>query len=156
MGRRLWFLAALLTPCLAVAQSPVANNPTFDVASVKPNESDDSPTSNFPLGPGDVYIPNGGFFSATGQPLNIYLKFAYKITGSQWQSLEPQLPPWTGSERFDIQARAEGNPTKDQMRLMMRSLLAERFKLAIHTEQRQAPVYGRFLVLGPPSVGSGV
>jgi uncharacterized protein (TIGR03435 family) len=44
------------------------------------------------------------------------------------------------TERFDIKARAEGDATKDQMRLMMRSLLAERFNLAVHTETRQVPV----------------
>jgi uncharacterized protein (TIGR03435 family) len=151
MGRYLWFLAALLTPCLSVAQTPAAL--TFDVASVKPNQSDDPANSNFPLGPGDVYIPNGGFFSATNQPLVVYFRFAYKITGSQWQSLQPQFPEWANSERFDIQARAEGNPTKDQMRLMMRSLLADRFKLAIHTEQRQTPVYALLLVK-PGTLGS--
>jgi uncharacterized protein (TIGR03435 family) len=151
MGRRLCILATLLAPCLSVAQTPPSL--TFDVASIKPNLSDDPPNSNFPLGPGDVYIPNGGFFSATNQPLVVYFRFAYKITGSQWPSLEPQFPEWANSERFDIQARAEGNPTKDQMRLMMRSLLADRFKLAVHTELRQTPVYA-LLVIKPGTLGS--
>ena len=39
-----------------------------------------------------------------------------------------------------IQAKAEGNPTKDQMRLMMQSLLADRFKLAVHFETHDLPV----------------
>lgn len=50
------------------------------------------------------------------------------------------------TDRFDIQARAEGNPGKDQMRLMMRSLLADRFKLAIHHETRQVPAFAIVLV----------
>jgi len=50
---------------------------------------------------------------------------------------------------------AEGGPTKDQMRLMIRSLLADRFKLAVHTETRQVPVLAFVLakpggVLGKP------
>ena len=57
----------------------------------------------------------------------------------------PQLPGWATTDRFDIQARAEGNPGKDQMRLMMRSL-ADRFKLAIHHETRQVPAFAIVLV----------
>jgi hypothetical protein len=41
----------------------------FDVASVKPSKLGGQPYSNFPLGPGDVYVPNGGLFTATNFPL---------------------------------------------------------------------------------------
>jgi uncharacterized protein (TIGR03435 family) len=44
------------------------------------------------------------------------------------------------SDRYSIEARATGNPTKDQFRLMVRSLLADRFKLAAHFETREEPV----------------
>jgi uncharacterized protein (TIGR03435 family) len=47
---------------------------------------------------------------------------------------------------FDIEARAEGNPTKDQMRLMAQSLLADRFKLRVHFETREGPVFALSLV----------
>ena len=81
-----------------------------------------------------------------------YIIFAYKIVdASQIPSLANQLPQWAKTEEFDIQARAENhNPTKDQMRLMMQSLLADRFKLALHTETRQLPVYA--LVLDKPGM----
>jgi hypothetical protein len=118
------------------ASTAIGDQLMFDVASVKPNKSGNPPTFNFPLGPGDVYVPNGGFLSATNFPLGTYIAFAYKILGNQMQSLMAQLPEWVMTDRFDIQARAESNPGKDQMRLMMRSLLADRFKLAIHTETR--------------------
>jgi uncharacterized protein (TIGR03435 family) len=111
------------------------------VASVKPNKSDDRPHSSFPLGPSDVYVQNGGLFSATNYPLVSYIFFAYKIAGSQEQALLPQLPDWTKTERFDIQARAEGNPGKEDMRMMMRALLADRFKLAVHNETREVPLF---------------
>jgi uncharacterized protein (TIGR03435 family) len=52
-----------------------------------------------------------------------------------------QMPDWIKTERFDIEAKVEGDPTKDEMRLMMQSLLAERFKLAIHHETQQIPVF---------------
>jgi hypothetical protein len=113
------------------AQSP-GSPLTFDVASVKPNKSDAPPSSNFPLNASPMYAANGGLFSATNFPLVTYIFFAYNLSGNQAHFLVPQLPGWVTTERFDIQARAAGNPTKDQMRLMMRSLLAERFRFASH------------------------
>jgi uncharacterized protein (TIGR03435 family) len=102
----------------------------------------------FPLGPGDVFTPTGGFFRATGFPLVTYIAFAWKIPANQMQYLLPQLPKWANEEHFDIQARAEGNPGKDEMRLMMRALLADRFALAMHNETRQMPVFA--VVLAKP------
>jgi uncharacterized protein (TIGR03435 family) len=108
---------------------------------VKANTSNDPPNSNFPLGPGDVYVKNGGYFSATGFPLQLYISFAYKMLGNQGQYLAPQLPDWAKTDRYDIQARAQGNPSKDEMRAMMRSLLADRFKLKVHYDDRDVPVF---------------
>jgi uncharacterized protein (TIGR03435 family) len=120
----------------------------FDVASIKRNKSSDARRTNFPLGPGDDYSPNGGLFTATNMPVSAYIFFAYKVTINQLNLLLPQLPKWVTSDGYDIQARASGNPTKDQMRLMMQSLLADRLKLIIHFETRQMPVFG--LVLAKP------
>ena len=139
------FLAAAIFLTTAAGQS-------FDVASVKPSKSGNQPYSNFPLGPGDVYVPNGGLFSASNFPLVTYILFAYKVIGNQAQYLLPQLPAWATSERFDIQARAEGNPGKDEMRLMMRALLADRFKLAVHYETRDVPVFA-FVLAKPGKAG---
>jgi uncharacterized protein (TIGR03435 family) len=121
---------ALAAPCLR------AQAPAFEVASVKPNRSDAPASSRFPLGPGDAYVPDGGFFAATNQALIVYLRFAYKL--GQGDLLG--MPGWVYNERFDIEARAQGNPTKDQVRLMMRALLADRFKVITHTETRKRPV----------------
>jgi bla regulator protein BlaR1 len=113
---------------------------SFEVASVKPNKSDAPPYSNFPLNTGDPYVENGGHFVATNWPLVTYIFFAYKLMGNQGRPLLSQLPSWATTDRFDIEGRATGTPTKDQMRLMMQSLLAERFKLGLHTEKREIPV----------------
>ena len=113
----------------------------FDVASVKPNTSNAPANSRFPLGPGDAYVPNGGLFAATNQTLIVYLRFAFKLG----QSDLSDLPAWIYNDRFDIEARAQGNPTKDQTRLMMQSLLADRFKLTRHTERRTKPVFNLML-----------
>jgi uncharacterized protein (TIGR03435 family) len=56
------------------------------------------------------------------------------------------LPKWVDTDAFEIEAKAAGNPTKDQMRLMMQSLLAERFRLAVHYETREMPVYALTLI----------
>jgi len=140
-----------VTATVTFAQPPVAKpgKLEFDVASVKQNRSDDRPTMNFSLGPSAMYTPNGGYFAATNMPVFQYIAFAYKLTNYQLMSLLRELPKWVTTDHFDIQARAEGDPTKDQMRLMMRALLADRFKLTAHRETRQVPVFA--LVLAKPA-----
>jgi len=141
---------AVIVPSFAQsAGTPLA----FEVASVKPNKSDAPAYSNFPLNAGSMYTANGGLFSATNFPLVTYIFFAYNIVGNQAHFLVPQLPGWVMSERFDIQARAAGNPTKDQMRLMMRTLLADRFRLAVHAEVREVPVFA-FVLAKPGKTGA--
>jgi uncharacterized protein (TIGR03435 family) len=118
--------------------------PSFDVISVKRTPSDAQTKSNFPIGPGDVYVKTGGHFTAEGFPLATYVNFAFRLVGSEAEAVDGQLPGWAMSERFTIEARTDGDPakdTKDEMRLMMRSLLAERFGLKSHYETRQAPIF---------------
>jgi uncharacterized protein (TIGR03435 family) len=123
----------------------------FEVASIKPGRGGALPL--FPLDAGDAYAPTGGRFFANF-PLWAYIQFAYKIWPTEQQRREAlaHLPEWA-AESFTIEAQAEGNPTKDQMRLMMQSLLADRFKLAVHFETRVVPVFALTLVnpgkLGP-------
>ena len=127
---------------LRAQQAPA--RPSFEITSVKVNKSADQAYFNFPLGPGDVYSSNGGRFSARGLPLTSYLFFAYKNTGDQSQAVLSQLPGWASTDRFDIEAKTDGDPakdTKDQMRLMMQSLLAERFGLVARYETRQVPIF---------------
>jgi uncharacterized protein (TIGR03435 family) len=130
------------------AMEAVGVKMSFDVASVKPNKSGGRDYSNIPLAPGAAYSPTGGLFSATKVSLIAYIAFAYDLTGYQMLRLLPQLPRWITADAFDIEARAQGNPTEDQMRLMLQSLLADRFKLVVHTEIKQGPVYA--LVLSKP------
>ena len=78
----------------------------------------------------------------------VYIQFAYKLslTREQRNSILASLPKWVATDSFTIHARASGNPTKDQIRLMMQTLLADRFKLAIHFETAQVPVLALVLV----------
>ena len=127
---------------------------SFEVATVKPNTSGGEPKVNFVLGPGDAYAKVGGRLVASNISLLDYIRFAYKLTDGQAQILQEGGPSWVATKRFDIDAKAE-NPeaTKDQLRLMIQTLLAERFELVVHTETRQLPVLALVLAksrkLGP-------
>jgi uncharacterized protein (TIGR03435 family) len=126
----------------------------FEVASVKlMKPGSRPPMPNFPLDNGDVFTnprsgesPHGRF-SATF-PLPAFITFAYKLslTPDQAQAMSAHLPKWIETDWFEIDAKAAGNPTKDQMRLMMQSLLAERFHLAAHYETQEMPVYALTLI----------
>src|SRR6202000_983973 len=113
---------------------------TFDVASVRENKSDGQRYSNFPLNPGPQYGVRDGLLIARNMVLLQYIVFAWKPDMFQIQMFRDRLPDWARKSRFDIQARAAGNPTKDEMRLMMQSLLVERFHIKVHHETRKVPV----------------
>lgn len=148
------FIFVVIAPvCLAQssAQTPssVGTNHKleFEVASVRENKSGGRATSNILLDRGDAYSPTGGIFTATNQSVVTFFIFAYKmgITES-WGQLMRSLPRWVITDRFDINARApSGNPTKEDMRLMVQSLLEDRFKLKVHREKREMPVFGLYL-----------
>jgi uncharacterized protein (TIGR03435 family) len=124
-------------------QTAAGGHMEFDVASVKPDSADLSAAnthSNIPLGPMDSFTPTGGLLHSTNFPLIIYIVFAYKPTSPEVQSINTQLPKWASTTHYDIEAHATGNPTKDQFRLMMQALLADRFKLKVHYEYKQQPV----------------
>jgi uncharacterized protein (TIGR03435 family) len=65
------------------------------------------------------------------------LEWAYDIQPSQ----HSDGPSWIGTDRYDVVAKAEGNATDDQIKLMMQTLLAERFNLKFHREKKELPVY---------------
>ena len=116
----------------------------FDVASVRQNKSgDEKVSSNVPLGPGNVFAGTGGVLTARNFPLVTYVSFAYRMTDAKLESFRSEAPGWVLTDRFDIQAKTEKTDvTKDEVRLMMRELLAERFALRINSEMREVPVYG--------------
>src|SRR6185312_7279981 len=119
----------------------------FEVASIRLSKSGASPYSNFPINAGTMYSPTQGIFSSIHRPLVDYIVFAYKMTDSERQDLISKLPAWAVSDGYDIEAKSENHdPTKDQMRLMMQSLLAGRFKLVIHTETRRLSISALVLV----------
>jgi bla regulator protein blaR1 len=122
-------------------QTSAGGKMAFEVASIKPSKGEYVP-SNFPLTPWDDYSPTNGRLRADST-LAGYIGFAYKLWSNDVQSREfSRLPKWVDTDRYTIEARAAtGDPTKDQMRLMVQSLLADRFRLAVHFEARDVPVF---------------
>jgi uncharacterized protein (TIGR03435 family) len=103
--------------------------PHFEVASVKPNSS---PSLRHVLIP-----PKGGRFSTRGASLRLLIQNAYNV-----ESFEVSGgPDWMNTVGFDIEAKAEGSPNRAQMRLMLRSLLEDRFKLTVHRQMKDLPIY---------------
>jgi uncharacterized protein (TIGR03435 family) len=147
------FLIEIVPPTTGglYAQGPTAAQASvakleFEVASVKQDKSDVEATGTFPLGPGNIFTPSGGSFSFTNFPLINYIAFAYKMNPRPLAEMQHQLPEWVTSDRFDIQAKTDKkDATKDEVRLMMRALLAERFKLVVHDETHQVPVFALML-----------
>ena len=133
-----------IVSCVARAQQTAKPALEFEVASVRENQNTRSGPTNVPLDTEDAFAPTGGLFAAKGFTLVNYIAFAYRQQNSP--ALRDQLPKWAQTTRFDIEARAAGNPTKDQYREMMRSLLARRFKLQVHTENRQVKIFAMVLV----------
>lgn len=150
-------IAMVLTSALLLSQAQtysVIKKENFAVASVKQNKSDEKASSNVPLTVGRSFVPTGGTFHARNEPLFVYILFAYKVHVNEAWNLLNRLPKWAVADRFDIEAKTEEHdPSKDQIRSMMQSLLEERFSLLSHREDRESAVLGLRLAkpgkLGP-------
>jgi len=121
-------------------------HPAFAVASIKPNVSNWSERAQHPMGAG--YRP-GGRLTATNASLMLLIQFAYAdhddaMLGHSMPLLASQVvggPAWVDSVGYDIEAKPEGPADPKRTWLMLQTLLADRFKLALHRETRDLPVY---------------
>lgn len=120
--------------------------PVFEVASIKP----DKPAGNRMMF-GTRWTPDG--LTTTGSTARSFIVMAYNVQDSQIFG----APNWINSERYDIQARVGGSVVEKLQKLspdqrtlarqhMLQALLADRFKLVIHRETKELPVYA--LVIG--------
>jgi uncharacterized protein (TIGR03435 family) len=113
--------------CQAFGQT-TAPRPQFEVASIKPNKS------------GDMRMmfrsASGGRFTASNVSLQSLITIAYHIKDFQLSG----APPWL-SERYDIEAKAEGNPGGDAMLPMLQGLVEDRLQFKFHRESKELPVY---------------
>jgi uncharacterized protein (TIGR03435 family) len=129
-----------LVLCLAIVIAPLfvrgldAQSAGFEVASIKPS----NPNPTGPLGAAPFVLPALGRLTAQNVTLRMlvmaaYQKQPFQIVGG---------PEWQNSSKFDINAKAEdASLTTDQMLELLKTLLAERFKLKVHTETREVPIY---------------
>jgi uncharacterized protein (TIGR03435 family) len=110
---------------------PVDANPTFDVATIKPNDS--GATSMQGLGFG------GRNFVTRATSLADLISFAYGVQKKQIVG----APDWADRDRFDISAIPDiaGAPNVTQMRSMLKKLLADRFALKYHDEKRELSAF---------------
>jgi bla regulator protein blaR1 len=132
-------------------QAKAGGKMSFEVASIHQSKPGAFTPPDFALDDLDDFDrenPHGRFHADF--PLEVYITFAYKLHPSAAEIHTLVTPPdkWISTDSFVIQAKAEGSPTKDQMRLMMQSLLAGRFGLSAHYENREVPVLS--LVLNKP------
>jgi len=146
-ARRVWSLCllSLLGCTVGIASAQAPTNPTFDVISIKPNKSGTNQRQF-------NWEPNGRF-TAINVPLDNLIRFAYAEPGPD--GLLGPLPPnrlsvaktWVGgatalqSDKFDVVATTVAGTSQEQAFLMLRGLLAERFKLVVHRETRDLPIY---------------
>jgi uncharacterized protein (TIGR03435 family) len=125
------------TPCVALVLLSVSAfsqaPPAFEVADVKANKSGETRMA--------VDMQPGGKLVMHNVPMRVLIMFAYHLRAEAVSG-----PAWLDSERYDVIAKAAQTSVPDDLRRMLQTLLTERFKLGVHTEQKPMPVYA--LVLG--------
>jgi uncharacterized protein (TIGR03435 family) len=143
-------------PVALLAQTQASEQrPTFEVASIKQNTSDDR--RSFGVQP-------GGRLVVRNSTLKNLIAAAYGM--AEIQALVPERivggPGWIDSERYNIDAKASGEfhlapggPPKDML-LMLRSLLEDRFKLVAHRETREMPIYELVVAREDGKLGPGL
>ena len=124
MNRVVFVALCSFTASLAAQQPAV---PAFEVASIKP-QTDLRP-------PRGVSSPDR--FNNPNATLRGLIEYAYELTETQIVG----GPEWIASRRFAVDAKAAGTPSRAEMRLLVRTLLGQRFNLRAHSETRELPVY---------------
>jgi uncharacterized protein (TIGR03435 family) len=109
------------------ARAQEAELPAFEVASVKPRTGEPAPPAS----------PSPGRFVYSDATLITLISFAFDVQDFQVIG----GPDWIRSSRFDVSAKAAATPSQNQMRLMVRRLLVDRFGVRSHAETRDMPLY---------------
>ena len=105
--------------------------PEFEVATIKPAD---------PSRPGwSITVNPSGVLHTHNTTLNDLIKFACDMHANQIVG----APAWADSEKFDVEAKPDtpGMPTVNQMKGMLRKLLADRFSIASHGEKKELSAY---------------
>jgi uncharacterized protein (TIGR03435 family) len=157
-GARAALIAAFLsTAVAAAAQSAPATPPKFEVASVKPCNATDVPSSRGGRKGGRASI-DPGMLRLECRSLDdlirmAYIRFAtgkkdsraFSLGGVLWRTFNQEIggsPAWIKSDRYTINAKPEDAQTAAMMQgPMLQSLLEDRFKLQIRRDTKEVPVY---------------
>jgi uncharacterized protein (TIGR03435 family) len=114
------------------APKPMAADadPSLEVATIKPSQPDRQ---------GRAFLWRGNRFSTFNTTLMSLIGFAYDVQDKQVIG----GPDWASSDKFDIEGKPDtpGTPTTDQLRVMVKKLLADRFQLKFHNDKRELPAY---------------
>jgi uncharacterized protein (TIGR03435 family) len=121
------FVIPLLISFTCVAQSP-ASRIAFDAASVRPSATAGNEDPHIETSPGSLII--------RGMSLKFCISWAYSMPPYQVDG-----PAWLKDAGFDISAKAAQPVDDDHLRLMLRTLLAERFGVKVHSEQKEMQLY---------------
>jgi uncharacterized protein (TIGR03435 family) len=136
-------IAGALAPKL-IAFAQASPRPAFEVASVRPDDG----RGNSPR-----FDPAG--ISFNGVALTAIIGEAYSFPYGRIVGPGSRTPEalWSSlSTGYDIVAKSQGATSKDQLRLMLQSLLAERFKLTVHVESIPGPVYKLIVAKSGPKL----
>jgi uncharacterized protein (TIGR03435 family) len=120
---------------------PATAKPEFAVATIKPSNPD---------APRGGYGFRGQDVTTTNVTVNWLIKLAYNVHVRQIEG----GPAWLDSAKYDIVGRPDtpGQPSRDQMKLMIQKLLADRFQLKFHTEKKELPVYAMVVLKTGPKI----
>ena len=142
---RITSAAVLLCGSVALGQG---TNPklTFEVASIKPAAPQAMARMQGYVtgGPG---TPDPGRMRFTDIPLKVLVKRAYDL-----KSFQVSGPAWMESQHFDVIAKVPGGATREDARIMLQNLLADRFKLKLHKASKEAATYELVVAKGGAKV----
>lgn len=131
-------LLLCLCACALAAQTP-DSQVVFEVATVKHGPPRDYSASSRG-GPGTA---DPTTYTIENYPMSSLLEIAYGLS-----SYRIFGPAWLAEERFTIAAKLPAGTTKEQLMLMMRTLLVERFKIAAHIERKEIAGYDLIVAKG--------
>ena len=143
-------IAGMILLCFTIAtaraQTP-DGQPSFEVASIKAVPPPE-PGKPFMIGTrGGPGTPDPGRFTCNSCNLTMLITQAYGVAGYQLST-----PGSMNDGRFDVTAKVPEGTTKDQFKLMLQNLLAERFKLTVHREMKDAQIYELVVAKGGPKM----
>jgi uncharacterized protein (TIGR03435 family) len=129
---------------ILAAATCLAQTPAFEAASIRPSTHAGTDLNELHDGQELIRV-SPGMVTFQGASLRICIQWAYGIPPFQIQG-----PDWLKDVGFDIVAKSAGPADEDQLRLMLRTLLAQRFGLKTHSEAKEMQVYELTLAKGGP------